>query len=43
MEAARIVTGTTQLVSLNKLNAETGWESLKDRRRKHRLTLFKKK
>jgi hypothetical protein len=29
LEASRIVTGGTRLVSLNK---ETGWEKLKDRR-----------
>ena len=42
LEAARIVTGTTKLVSLNKLYIETGWETLNDRRRKHKLTLFYK-
>ena len=41
-EAARVVTGVTRLVSLLKLYAETGWEYLKDRREKHRLTYFYK-
>jgi hypothetical protein len=41
-EAARVVTGGTRLVSLLKLYAETGWEYLKDRREKHRLTYFYK-
>ena len=41
-EAAWVVTGGTRLVSLSKLNAETGWEYLKDRREKHRLTYFYK-
>jgi hypothetical protein len=42
-EAARVVTEGTRLVSLLKLYAETGWEYLKDRREKHRLTYFYKK
>ena len=33
IEAARIVTGTTKLVSLDKLYQETGWETLEDRRK----------
>jgi hypothetical protein len=37
LEASRIVTGGTRLVSLNK---ETGWEKLKDRREKHKLVQF---
>lgn len=41
-EAARIITGGTRLVSINKLYIETGWERLKDRREKHRLTYFYK-
>ena len=40
LEAARIVTGTTKLVSVDKLYIETGWEPLKASRRKHKLTLF---
>ena len=42
LEAARIVTGTTKLVSIDKLYIETGWEPLQARRRKHKLTLFYK-
>ena len=41
-EAARICTGATRLVSLNKLKAEIGWESLEFRRKKHKLILFYK-
>ena len=41
-EAVRVVTRGTLLVSLSKLYAETGWEYLKDRRAKHRLTYFYK-
>ena len=41
-EAARIISGATRLVSLNNLYTETGLESLKDRRRKHKLILFYK-
>ena len=41
-EAARIVTGCTKLVSIVDLNKESGWESLGERRRKHRLILFYK-
>ncbi len=39
-EAARIVTGTTKLVSIQKLMDEVGWETLEIRRRKHKLVLF---
>ena len=39
-EAARIVTGTTILVSIQSLYQEVGWESLQDRRLKHKLNLF---
>ena len=42
IEAARIVTGTTELVSLDKLYQETGRETLEDRRKKHKLCLFYK-
>ena len=41
-EAARIVTGCTKLVSIVDINKESGWESLGERRRKHRLILFYK-
>ena len=36
-EAARIVTGTTKLVSIQSLLSETGWESLTSRREKHNI------
>ena len=39
-KAARIVTGATILVSLQSLYQEVGWESLQDRRLKHKLSLF---
>ena len=39
-EAARIVTGRSKLVSLSNLRQECGWESLSERRRKHKLILF---
>ena len=39
-EAARIVTGYRKLVSLTDLNRESGWESLSERRYKHKLILF---
>ncbi len=39
-EAARIVTGTTKLVSIQKLMNEVGWETLESRRQKHKLALF---
>ena len=39
-EAARIVSGATQLVSINSLLLETGWETLSSRRKKHKLQLF---
>lgn len=42
LEAARIVTGTTKLVSIENLYIETGWETLHSRRRQHKLTLFYK-
>jgi hypothetical protein len=41
-EAARICSGATKLVSLNKLFTEIGWESLKSRRVKHKLILLYK-
>ncbi|MES9883416.1 MAG: reverse transcriptase family protein [Sedimenticola sp.] len=42
LEAARIVTGTTKLVSFDALYRETGWETLESRRRKHKLLLMYK-
>ena len=40
LEAARISTGTTKLVSVANLYIETGWETLDARRNKHKLVLF---
>ena len=37
-----IVTGATKLVSIDILNREIGWESLQDRRSKHKLCMFYK-
>ena len=39
-EATRIVTETTILVSLQSLYQDVGWESLQNRRLKHKLNLF---
>ena len=41
-EAARIVTGSTKLVSINSLIYETGWETLLDRRKKPKPLMFYK-
>ena len=41
-EAARIVTGTTKLVSIHALYEEIGRDTLDSRLRKHKLTLFYK-
>ena len=41
-EAARITTGATKLVSIEQLNLETGWESLRQRRWIHKLVQFYK-
>ena len=41
-EAARIATGATKLISLHTLSNEVKWESLEERRRKHKLTLLYK-
>ena len=40
LEAARIATGTTKLISTTALYKEVGWESLEQRRQTHKLTLF---
>ena len=40
LEAARIVSGATKLVSLHALYKETGWENLEARREKHKLIQF---
>ena len=42
IEASRIVTGTTKLISLNLLYIEVGWDSLEKRRKHHKLTHFYK-
>ena len=42
IEAPRIVTGTTKLVSIQALYDETVWETLESRRYKHKLVLFYK-
>ena len=41
-EAARIVAGCTKLVSIADLIQESGWETLSERRRKHKLIHFYK-
>ena len=42
IEAARIVTKATRLVSLDMLSKETSWESLRHRRYKHKMCQFYK-
>ncbi|MCG8113685.1 MAG: reverse transcriptase family protein [Candidatus Thiodiazotropha taylori] len=42
LEAARIATGTTKLISLNNLYKEICWDTLEKRRHDHKLTLFYK-
>ena len=42
IEAARIVTGATKLCSIAKLYNDVKWETLSNRRRKHKLILFYK-
>ena len=42
LEAARISTGTTKLVSIANLYIETGWETLDARRNNHKLVFFYK-
>ena len=39
-DAARIVTGCTKLLSLSDLSRESGWETIRERRNKHKLILF---
>ena len=41
-EAARIVSGTTKLVSISALHSEVGWETLQNRRNNHKLLQFYK-
>ena len=40
IEAGRIVTGATKLVSINSLYRETGWETLQQRRNNHKLIQY---
>ena len=40
IEAARIITGATKLCSVSKLLTDLGWETLQNRRKKHRLIIF---
>ena len=40
IEAARIVTGATKLCSKSKLYEDTGWDSLNERRKKHKIIKF---
>ena len=40
IEAARTITGATKLCSINRLLDELGWESLQNRRNKHKLIIF---
>lgn len=42
IEAARIITGATKLCSLEKLFADLGWDSLQERRNKHKLMILYK-
>ena len=42
IEAARIATKTTKLVSIENLYSEIGWETLESRRKKQKLVLFYK-
>lgn len=42
VEAARIILGVTKLCNINKMYGDLGWESLSNRREKHRLILFYK-
>ena len=41
-EAARIITGGTKLCSHDKLLFDLGWDSLQERRTKHKLVIFYK-
>ena len=41
-EAARIITGGTELYSLEQLLADLGWDILQERRTKHKLRIFYK-
>ena len=41
-EAARIITGGTKLCSHDKLLSDLGWDTLQERRTKHKLVIFYK-
>ena len=41
-ERARIITGVTKLCNIDKLLSDLGWESLQERRNKHKLVIFYK-
>ena len=40
LEAARITMSATKLISINNLYKETGWDTLQERRRKHKLLYY---
>ena len=42
IDSARTITGATKLCSINRLLGEVGWESLQNRRNKHKLIIFYK-
>ena len=42
IEAGRIISGATKLCSVEKLFVELGWDSLQNRRNKHKLVIFYK-
>ena len=42
IEAGRIISGATKLCSVEKLVVELGWDSLQNRRNKHKLVIFYK-
>ena len=42
LNLAEKITGCTKLVSIRNLNDETKWETLEEKRKKHKLTLFYK-
>ena len=42
IEAARILTGATRLISLNLRYCETGWDTLACRRNKHKIIMLHK-
>ena len=42
LKASRIITSATKLCSIEKLLSDLGWESLENRRNKHKLIIFYK-